>query len=89
MYVALRPRSRLNIVPDWLRWGYMVDVAGRLRMTTPGRVQIYAGQLAELGGLTFIEFPLASNAASPAQPDPLGLWDARPVGQTIPALPGR
>jgi len=56
-----------------MRWGYMVDVAGRLRMTTPGRVQIYAGQLAELGGLTFIEFPLASNAASPAQPDPLGL----------------
>jgi hypothetical protein len=26
--------------------GYMVDLAGRLRMTTPGRVRIYAGQLA-------------------------------------------
>jgi hypothetical protein len=27
--------------------GYMVHLAGRLRMTTPGRVRIYAGQLAE------------------------------------------
>jgi hypothetical protein len=27
--------------------GYMVDVAGRLRMTTPGRIRIYAGQLAD------------------------------------------
>jgi hypothetical protein len=26
--------------------GYVVDLAGRLRMTTPGRVRIYAGQLA-------------------------------------------
>lgn len=26
--------------------GYMVHLAGRLRMTTPGRVRIYAGQLA-------------------------------------------
>ena len=26
--------------------GYMVDLAGRLRMTTPGRIRIYAGQLA-------------------------------------------
>jgi hypothetical protein len=26
--------------------GYMVFLAGRLRMTTPGRVRIYAGQLA-------------------------------------------
>jgi hypothetical protein len=26
--------------------GYMVDLAGRLRMTTAGRVRIYAGQLA-------------------------------------------
>jgi hypothetical protein len=26
--------------------GYMVDLAGRLRMTTPGRNRIYAGQLA-------------------------------------------
>jgi hypothetical protein len=25
--------------------GYMVDIAGRLRMTTPGRFRIYAGQL--------------------------------------------
>jgi hypothetical protein len=27
--------------------GYMTDLAGRLRMTTSGRYQIYAGQLAE------------------------------------------
>jgi hypothetical protein len=27
--------------------GYMVDLAGRLRMTTPGRIRIYAGQLAD------------------------------------------
>jgi len=26
--------------------GYMVDISGRLRMTTPGRMRIYAGQLA-------------------------------------------
>lgn len=26
--------------------GYMVDLSGRLRITTPGRVRIYAGQLA-------------------------------------------
>jgi hypothetical protein len=26
--------------------GYMVDLAGRLRMTTQGRIRIYAGQLA-------------------------------------------
>jgi hypothetical protein len=26
--------------------GYMVDLAGRLRMTTPGRIRISAGQLA-------------------------------------------
>jgi hypothetical protein len=26
--------------------GYMADIAGRLRMTTPGRTRIYAGQLA-------------------------------------------
>jgi hypothetical protein len=26
--------------------GYMADLAGRLRMTTPGRIRIYAGQLA-------------------------------------------
>ena len=25
--------------------GYMADIAGRLRMTTPGRFRIYAGQL--------------------------------------------
>jgi hypothetical protein len=27
--------------------GYMTDLAGRLRMTTPGRIRIYAGQLAD------------------------------------------
>jgi hypothetical protein len=26
--------------------GYMADIAGRLRMTTPGRIRIHAGQLA-------------------------------------------
>jgi hypothetical protein len=26
--------------------GYMVDISGRLRMTTPGRIRIHAGQLA-------------------------------------------
>ena len=26
--------------------GYMVEINGRLRMTTPGRVRLYAGQLA-------------------------------------------
>jgi hypothetical protein len=27
--------------------GYMVDLDGRLRMTTAGRIRIYAGQLAD------------------------------------------
>ena len=27
--------------------GYMIDLEGRLRMTTPGRIRIYAGQLAD------------------------------------------
>jgi hypothetical protein len=27
--------------------GYLVDIDGKLRMTTPGRIRIYAGQLAE------------------------------------------
>jgi hypothetical protein len=27
--------------------GYMADIQGRLRMTTPGRIRIYAGQLAK------------------------------------------
>ena len=27
--------------------GYMVYLQGRLRMTTPGRIRIYAGQLAD------------------------------------------
>ena len=27
--------------------GYMVDLAGRLRMTTPGRIRIYAGHLVD------------------------------------------
>jgi hypothetical protein len=26
--------------------GYIIDLAGSLRMTTPGRIRIYAGQLA-------------------------------------------
>jgi hypothetical protein len=26
--------------------GYMADTQGRLRMTTPGRIRVYAGQLA-------------------------------------------
>jgi hypothetical protein len=32
--------------------GYMVDLEGRLRMTTQRRIRIYAGQLANWGGLT-------------------------------------
>jgi hypothetical protein len=33
--------------PRWLiGLGYMADIQGRLRMTTPGRIRIYAGQLA-------------------------------------------
>jgi hypothetical protein len=27
--------------------GYMVELSGRLRMTTPGRMRIYAAQLAD------------------------------------------
>jgi hypothetical protein len=27
--------------------GYMADIAGRLRMTTPGRFRIFAGQIAD------------------------------------------
>jgi hypothetical protein len=30
----------------------MVEIDGRLRMTTPGRIRIHAGQLANGGGLT-------------------------------------
>ncbi len=26
--------------------GYIADIAGRLRMTTPGRIRLFAGQLA-------------------------------------------
>jgi hypothetical protein len=33
--------------------GYMVDLEGRLRMTTPGRFRIYAGQIAD--GLTSLD----------------------------------
>ena len=33
--------------------GYMVDLAGRLRMTTPGQFRIYAGQIAD--GLTSLD----------------------------------
>ena len=29
-----------------ITFGYIVDLEGRLRMTTPGRFRIYAGQLA-------------------------------------------
>jgi hypothetical protein len=32
--------------------GYMADIQGRLRMTTPGRIRIYAGQLAAQPVLT-------------------------------------
>ena len=43
--------SRAPLVPAahsarLIALGYMVDLDGRLRMTTPGRIRIYAGQLA-------------------------------------------
>jgi hypothetical protein len=39
-------------IPDahsarFIALGYMVDLQGRLRMTTPGRYRVYAGQLAD------------------------------------------
>jgi hypothetical protein len=45
-------RSSAPEIPDehsarLIALGYMVHLQGRLRMTTPGRVRIYAGQLAE------------------------------------------
>ncbi len=45
-------RSSAPAIPDkhsarLIALGYMVYLSGRLRMTTPGRVRIYAGQLAE------------------------------------------
>ncbi len=45
-------RSSAPAIPDehsarLIELGYMVYLAGRLRMTTPGRVRIYAGQLAD------------------------------------------
>jgi hypothetical protein len=42
--------------------GYMADIAGRLRMTTPGRFRIYAGQIVD--GLT----SLAPDEARPSEP---------------------
>jgi hypothetical protein len=43
--------SRAPLVPAehsarLIALGYMMDLAGRLRMATPGRIRIYAGQLA-------------------------------------------
>ena len=45
-------RTSAPAIPDehsarLIALGYMVHLEGRLRMTTPGRVRIYAGQLAE------------------------------------------
>jgi hypothetical protein len=45
-------RSSAPEIPDehsarLIALGYMAYLSGRLRMTTPGRVRIYAGQLAE------------------------------------------
>jgi hypothetical protein len=34
--------------------GYMADLEGRLRMTTPGRMRIYAGQLDDQPRLTLV-----------------------------------
>jgi len=42
--------------------GYMADIAGRLRMTTPGRFRIHAGQIAD--DLT----SLAPDGARPSEP---------------------
>ena len=36
--------------------GYMADLKGRLRMTTPGRMRIYAGQLDDDPVLTQVAF---------------------------------
>jgi hypothetical protein len=49
--------------------GYMADIAGRLRMTTPGRFRIYAGQIA--GGLTSLvldETPASEPATAQSIP---------------------
>jgi hypothetical protein len=52
------PNGRAPIIPAAHRdrliaLGYMVFLSGRLRMTTNGRVRIYAGQLAAAWGLLF------------------------------------
>jgi len=55
MLLGLLPvtvRSSAPVIPAehsarLIALGYMVYLASRLRMTTPGRVRIYAGQLAD------------------------------------------
>jgi hypothetical protein len=44
--MAQRPQSRLHTAPRLIALGYMEFLEGRLRMTTPGRMRIYVGQLA-------------------------------------------
>jgi hypothetical protein len=44
--------------------GYMADIAGRLRMTTPGRFRIYAGQIADAVTLALDEAPASEPASA-------------------------
>jgi hypothetical protein len=43
---GLAPTIPVSHSARLIAMGYMADIAGRLRMTTPGRFRIYAGQLA-------------------------------------------
>jgi hypothetical protein len=45
--------------------GYMADIAGRLRMTTPGRFRIHAGHLADaVTSLALDEAPASEPASA-------------------------
>jgi hypothetical protein len=49
--------------------GYMADIAGRLRMTTPGRFRIYAGQIADaVTSLALDEAPASEPASAQSNP---------------------
>jgi hypothetical protein len=49
--------------------GYMADIAGRLRMTTPGRFRIYAGQIADaVTSLALDEAPASEPASAQSIP---------------------
>jgi hypothetical protein len=52
--------------------GYMADIAGRLRMTTPGRFRIYAGQIADaVTSLALDEAPASEPASAQSIPYPI------------------